>query len=333
MKTLTDKFGRVHDYLRISLIDRCNLNCFYCNPTDNKTKSVKYKYNLTNDELIRLIKIFVINHGVKKIRFTGGEPMIRRDIMDLFERVSEIKKDFPFTIALTSNGTTLAPHLEKLKKLGLDRLNLSLDTLDRQMFEKITGHDEFLPVMESIEMAEKLDFHPLKINAVGMRGLNDRELTKFVDYFKDRSVNLRFIEFMPFGNNDWNDDKFISYQDMKDIIETEFPLKALEQEKHAVAKDYQVKGHKCKVSFISSISDHFCDDCNRLRIGSSGKMKLCLLSKEDSGVNFRELFRSGVSDEKISEMLMSSLQLKDEKHPPVQQLVTFSNNQMMAIGG
>ncbi len=333
MKRLIDGFGRVHDYLRISLIDRCNLNCFYCNPKDNMTKSVRYNYNLTNDELVRLIRLFVVGHGMKKIRFTGGEPMIRRDIMDLFERVSEIKSGHPFELALTSNGTTLAPHLKRLKELGLDRLNLSLDTLDAQMFEQITGHDKIEPVMGSIETALDLGFAPLKINAVGMRGLNDGELTKFVDYFKDRNVNLRFIEFMPFGNNDWNDDRFISYVEMKEIIESEFPLQSLEQEKHAVAKDYQVIGHKCKVSFISSISDHFCDDCNRLRVGSSGKMKLCLLSNSDSGVNFRELFRAGVSDEEISEMLMSSLQLKDEKHPPVQQLVTFSQNQMMAIGG
>lgn len=333
MQILQDSYRRVHDYLRISLIDRCNLNCFYCNPKHNKTQSVRYQENLTLYELHRLVRLFVCELGVKKVRFTGGEPMIRKDIIPLFERVGELKRSHEVQFALTSNGTTLAPHLETLRRLGLDRLNISLDTLDRKRFEHITGHDKIYEVMQSIDKAEEREFRPLKINAVGMRGINDAELADMVSYFKDRNVNLRFIEFMPFGNNDWENDNFISCKDMKSAIESRFSLSPLAPEPNTVAKDFAVSKHKCTVSFISPISDHFCASCNRLRVGSSGKLKLCLLSGDDSGLNIRDLFRSGADDKEIAGRIQAALQFKKEVHPPVQRLVTFSNNQMMAIGG
>ncbi len=333
MQILEDRFHRKHDYLRVSLIDRCNLNCFYCNPKENKSESVRYQQNLTLYELVRLVKLFVLEFNIRKIRFTGGEPMIRKDIIPLFERLYDLKQSHGFQLALTSNGTTLAPHLERLQQLGLDRLNISLDTLDREVFEQITGHDKIYEVLQAIGTAEKLAYHPLKINAVGMRGINDHELVEIVDQFKDRDFNLRFIEFMPFGNNAWKNEKFISCRDMKSAIESRFRLDPLRPEANSVAKDFRVRDHQCTVSFISPISNHFCSSCNRLRVGSSGKLKLCLLSADDSGLNIRDLFRSGLDDKEIAGRIIAALQFKQEVHPPVKQLLTFSENQMMAIGG
>lgn len=334
MKQLIDRFGRVHEYLRFSLIDRCNLNCFYCNPKKSNNNSLRKNEILTFEEIIRLIKIFVINHGIKKIRFTGGEPLIRKNILSLFRQLKEFKKEKYFQLALTSNGVSLYQYLPELQQNGLDRINISLDTMSKKKFKKITGYNLFDNVMKSIENAEELGFLPVNINTVVMNGVNDDELLDFVDFAKNRNINIRFIEYMPFGDNNWDKTDLFTYMDMKRVVETKFRLKYLDHFKNSVAKDYEIIGHIGRVSFISSISDHFCNKCNRLRISSDGKMKLCLFTNGIPALDFKKTLRNpDVSDNDISRMIEKAVLQKDEKHPSVDDILTFEKNNMLQLGG
>lgn len=334
MKKLTDRFGRVHEYLRFSLIDRCNLNCFYCNPKKSKNNSLKREEILSFDEIARLIRIFVRNHGIKKIRFTGGEPLFRKNIIELFKRLNECKRRNDFQLALTSNGVFLNKYLEELKNNGLDRINISLDTLVREKYKKITGYDYLEEVKSAIRLAEDLGYDPVKINTVVMKGINEDEILNFVDFVKDRNINARFIEFMPFGDNSWTQDDLLTYKDMKEIVSRKFDLKVLNNDTNAVAKDYELVGYKGSVSFISSISDHFCSKCNRLRISTDGKMKLCLFTNGKHALEFREILRNpDISDEDISRMIEKAMLLKEEKHPSAEDLIKFEKNKMVELGG
>jgi len=206
---LTDKYNRTHDYLRFSLTDKCNLNCLYCNPTDQKLNLLRNDEILTNDESLRLISIFVKQFEFKKIRFTGGEPLARKDIIDLISALKALHENYSLEIGITTNGTMLFENLNKLKASGVTKLNISLDSLDKIKFQKITGKDKFSNVMDSILLAEELGFYPLKINCVVMKGINDDEILGFVDYFKNKTINVRFIEYMPFSGNCWNEGKFL----------------------------------------------------------------------------------------------------------------------------
>lgn len=333
MRTLSDKFNRVHDYLRISLTDKCNLNCRYCNPVHLHTKKLKRNEILTFDELLRLIEIFTGKLGVKKIRFTGGEPLVRKDILKFFAMLQPLKQQYGFETGLTTNGTLLEDKLSDLKKSGLDRLNISLDTLKPDRFTFITGKDNFHSVTRSIFKASELGFDPLKINMVVMKDLNDDELISFVDFVKDTPMNVRFIEYMPFGSNQWKHDGFISSDEIRSIIETKYQLIALPNGRHNVSEDFGISGHSGKVSFISSISRPFCSTCNRLRIDAKGKMKLCLFSNGENELNFKELLNIGsYTDDDICEFIDNTMQFKREAHPDVTELMNVDNN-MWSIGG
>ncbi len=334
MQTLKDSFSRAHDYLRISLTDKCNLNCIYCNPADSKFKKLHRNEILTYDELLRLINIFTGKLGVTKIRFTGGEPLVRKDVINFFESVNLLKQQYGFEIGLTTNGTLLEDKLYDLKKFGLDKLNISLDSLKPERFKYITGKDNLDSVISSIKKASALGFEPLKINVVVMRFVNDDEIIDFVNLVKDTKMNVRFIEFMPFGNNQWNQNGFISYDEIKNIIEKEYSLTEITSHKNLVAKDYNIQGHTGKVSFISSISNHFCETCNRLRIDAQGKMKLCLFSAGENELSFKELLNDkNYSDDDICGFIENSLQLKKKIHPGIDELLKLEENNMLSIGG
>lgn len=333
MSVLKDKYDRVHDYLRISLTDKCNLNCQYCNPDRSHAEKLKRSDILTFDELLRLIDLFVSQLGVRKIRFTGGEPLVRKDVLKFFEMMYPLKVKYGFDTGMTTNGTLLEDKLPELKRLGLDRLNISLDSLRPERFQFITGRDSFRSVFQAIQKAHELDFHPLKINVVVMKNVNDDELIDFVDFVKDTSMNVRFIEFMPFGNNHWNYDRFISWNETKRIIETKYQLFELPAGPNNVAKDFGIVGSSGKVSFISSISSHFCATCNRLRIDARGNMRLCLFATGENELRFKELLTTGYSDEEICRLIEDTLQLKWKSHPGVEELMSFEQNNMLSIGG
>lgn len=329
---LIDNFGRTYDYVRISLVDKCNLNCIYCNPNNSLTRFDSKKAILSYEELCRLINILVKSLGVKKIRFTGGEPFIRKDVMKFFKMISVLKLENPFEIGITTNGTKLFENLDALYQLGIDRLNISLDTLSQIKFIAITGSDYFNITLSSIHKAVETGSFSVKINAVIIKNINDDELNDFVEYFKQFPITIRFIEYMPFSGNLWDDQKFISWEEMKSIIEKKYTLVEIRHDRR-VSKDYFVEGAKLKVGFISSISNDFCANCNRLRITASGKIKNCLFSSASENNLKNILGDSSVSDKQIIREIKKSLQNKWYKHPSVDELSKLNQNNMMSIGG
>jgi len=329
---LVDNFNRIHDYIRISLIDKCNLNCIYCNPSNTLAKFETNKSILSYEELYRLIKILVRDLEVKKIRFTGGEPLIRKDVMKFFEMVSSLKNQYDFEIGITTNGTQLLDKIEALKKFGIDLLNISLDTLNKTKFIAITGKDYFDETLSAIQKSISLDFKSVKVNAVIIKNVNDDELINFVEYFKSFPITLRFIEYMPFTGNQWDNSKFLSWSEMKSRIEEMFSLTEIKTD-GKVSKDFFVDGTKLKVGFISSISDHFCDSCNRLRITATGQIKNCLFSTPAEKGLKQLLSDESVPDEAISGFLQNSLKSKWLKHPEPEELSHLNQNNMMSIGG
>lgn len=329
---LTDSFGRIHDYVRISLIDKCNLNCIYCNPTNSPISFESNRSILSYEELYRLINILLKNLEIKKIRFTGGEPLIRKDIMKFFQRISLLKNKYDFEIGITTNGTKLIEKLEPLHQFGVELVNISLDTLNRNNFIAITGTAYFDETLAAIHKAMSISFKSVKVNSVIMKNINHCELNSFINYFKDYPITLRFIEYMPFTGNQWDDSKFFSWQEMKTEIDNKYLLTELSGD-GKVSKDYFVEGKSLKIGFISSISNHFCDSCSRLRFTASGKIKDCLFSSASDVSLKTYLADNSISDENIAEIIKNSLQKKWFKHPDVEELIYLKQNNMMSIGG
>lgn len=324
---LVDRFGRRHSYLRISVTDRCNLRCSYCMPPEGIALKKKDEL-LSFEEIFRTAALFV-RLGVRKIRITGGEPLVRKDLELLIGKLAGIKG--LEHLSMTTNGVMLAEKATLLKEAGLQSLNISIDSLKPERFKEITLRDNFDRVIDGINAAEHLAFHPLKLNVVVMKGKNEDEILDFVHFVKNRRMNLRFIEYMPFKDNKWQADAVFSFAEMKSLIEKEFVLEALESEKSAVAKDFQLKGYQGSVSFISSMSDSFCSACNRMRLTADGSIKSCLFY--DAEVNLKEKLRQGCSDEELEEMILYALQQKPEAHPPMEELAEMSNRAMVEIGG
>jgi len=334
MKILTDKYGRVHDYLRISLTDRCNLNCIYCNPVYAKAKFIEKEDILSYINILRLIKIFAGELGFKKFRFTGGEPLARKNIMEFFKALSGLKDKYGFETAITTNGTLLYDKLYDLKKYGIDKINISLDTLKQDSFKTITGRNNFNGVIESIYKAKKNGFDPLKINCVIMKGVNDSEILDFVDFAVKEDINVRFIEYMPFSNNSWNEKVFISYKDVRNKILEKYELVPVSINNGSVSKDYFIKYHTGMVSFISSISDHFCNSCSRLRLTAKGDLRLCLFSTRTNELDLRSMLcNKTITDNEILSALTDYLMLKPKEHPGINELVKLDLNYMLTNGG
>lgn len=327
MNKLIDRFGRVHTYLRISVTDRCNLRCVYCIPTEG----IKWKNReeiLTFEEIIRLAKIFT-DLGIKKIRITGGEPAVRKDLEKLLEKLAKLEG--LETLAMTTNGIFLKEKAGIYKKAGLKALNISLDTLKEKRFRQITFRDNFNDVVEGLYASLNAGFSPLKINVVVMSGVNDDEILDFVNFVKDKPVNVRFIEYMPFKDNNWNSSKFVAYKELKKIIQNNYPLIPILNKPSEVAKDFQISNCLGTVSFITSMSDDFCSTCNRVRLTADGSLKSCLFYQPE--ISLRDLMRKGASDEILVNVIQSVLMLKREGHPPLPELVTHDNQSMVQIGG
>jgi cyclic pyranopterin phosphate synthase len=334
MAVLTDKLGRIHNYIRISLTDKCNLNCSYCNPSSHGYQKLQKDNILNYGELIRLIKIFLFNFHIKKLRFTGGEPLVRKGILDFFELLHDVKIKEDFEFCLTTNGTLLKDKIIKLKELGLSKLNISLDTLNSEKYERLTGNNSHENVISAVQRAEELGFDKLKLNVVVIKGINDGEILDFVDFIKWRNITVRFIEYMPFNGNDWNKKAFMNSEEIKDTIIKKYPLVKIKDNGNQVALDYNIKGYKGEVGFISSISNHFCERCNRIRIKSNGQLKLCLYSKDNDEFDLRKYLRdSSFSDSDIAHFISEKLQLKEKELSGVDKLISLEKNNMVSIGG
>lgn len=324
---LVDTFGRVHTYLRISLTERCNLRCTYCMPEAGVELSPK-SHILTFEEIERLAKLFV-NAGVNKIRLTGGEPLVRKDVELLVERIGRIPG--VETLAITTNGLLLPKKLSRLHAAGVNLLNISLDTLDAHKFEQITRRRGFERVIDAIEDAVRLGYDPVKVNCVVMRGINDDELEAFVALTEERPIEVRFIEYMPFQGNGWNDAKFIPYAEILELLEDRFTLIRCEDGPTDTSKTYQVPGFRGRVGFITSMSDEFCSSCNRLRLTADGALKVCLFGNAE--VSLRDLIRAEAGDDELMEAIENAVRRKKKAHAGLHQLVDLENRPMILIGG
>lgn len=306
---LTDSFGRQHSYLRISLTEKCNLRCQYCMPEEGVPLTPKADL-LTTEEILTLAWLFV-REGVDKIRLTGGEPLIRRDVVDIVARLHQLEG--LKTIGVTTNGINLARLLPSLQKAGLSALNVSLDTLVPAKFEFIARRKGFHKVMEGIHKAIELGYRPIKVNCVVMRGLNEDELLNFVALTEDLPLDVRFIEYMPFDGNKWNFKKMVSYKEMLDTIQQQWPeMEKLPEEKSSTAKAFRIPGFQGQISFITSMSEHFCGTCNRLRITADGNLKVCLFG--NSEVSLRDHLRAGASEEELLTIIGAAVGRKKRQH-------------------
>ncbi|XP_078254898.1 molybdenum cofactor biosynthesis protein 1 isoform X2 [Rhinoraja longicauda] len=306
---LTDGFGRQHSYLRISLTEKCNLRCQYCMPEDGVQLTPRSQL-LTADEIVALARLFV-REGVDKIRLTGGEPLIRPDVLHIVGRLRQLEN--LKTIAVTTNGINLARLLPGLKKAGLDLLNVSLDTLVPAKFEFIARRRGFHKVIEGINKAIDLGYDPVKVNCVVMRGVNEDELLDFVEFTATRPLDVRFIEYMPFDGNKWNFKKMVSYQEMLSVIRQRWPeLQKLPSEDSGTAKAYKVPEFRGQIGFITSMSEHFCGSCNRLRLTADGNLKVCLFGNTE--VSLRDVLRSGATEEELLEIVGAAVSRKKKQH-------------------
>lgn len=274
---ILDQYNRNHDYLRISLTDVCNFRCQYCMPNEDIAFMPSSKL-MSADEIETIAAQFV-KLGVHKIRLTGGEPLVRKDFDVILRKLSK----FPVTLAITTNATRVDRYINLFKEVGLNSLNVSLDTLNPQKFKSITKRDTFKMVINNINLLLKHDFH-VKINMVVMKGINDDEILKFVEWTKHQPIHVRFIEFMPFDKNQWNQETVFTFDAMLDTIEKAYSFIKMKDKKNDTAKKYKPLGHKGTFAVISTMSQPFCSTCNRMRLTADGKMKNCLFSKGETDI-------------------------------------------------
>jgi cyclic pyranopterin phosphate synthase len=309
---LTDLFDRTISYLRLSLTDRCNLQCMYCAPEGRKGNLLRHSDLLTYEELIRVIQA-AVSMGMTKLRLTGGEPLVRREVMRFINQLQGIAglRD----IRITTNGVLLEKYAEELRAAGISKINISLDTLKAERFARITGVDCFAQVWRGIEKAQAVGFAPVKLNMVVMRGINDDELADFARLSRDTDLHVRFIEFMPVGaSSRWNTDTYLCSDRIKERLENFgelIPVPRAETDGPACMFRLGADA-KGKLGFISPLSHHFCDRCNRLRLTSEGKLRACLL--HDTETDLRALLRQGCSNEEIRTALLAAVRSKPQGH-------------------
>ncbi|KAI4175399.1 MAG: hypothetical protein LQ348_006172 [Seirophora lacunosa] len=367
---LTDNFHRQHTYLRISVTERCNLRCTYCMPADGVPLSPS-AHLLTTPEIIYISELFV-KQGVTKIRLTGGEPTVRKDILPLMHEIGQLRSKGLKELCLTTNGISLHRKLDAMVDAGLTGVNLSLDTLDPYQFQIMTRRKGFDAVMKSLERILELNRLgagiKLKLNVVVMRGVNEREIVPFVELGRENDIEVRFIEYMPFDGNKWSQQKMLSYKEMVAIIRQKYlGLCRLQEEgKNETSKTWQIPGFRGKIGFITSMTENFCGTCNRLRITADGNLKVCLFG--NSEVSLRDLLRKendgepvdwaaleamtqvemerqqkssgrtgplgyGERERDLLEVIGMAVKRKKERHAGMGQLENMKNRPMILIGG
>lgn len=272
---LIDQYNRVHDYLRISLTDNCNLRCFYCMPEEDYAFMPNQRL-MQKDEIVQLATLFVQN-GVKKIRLTGGEPLVRKDAAAIIKELGKLGVN----LTMTTNATRIHLFINELKEAGIRSLNISLDTLQKEKFQLLTRRDQFNQVKSNIDLLLANGFK-LKINVVVVKGMNDQEVLDFIAWTKDTPIQIRFIEFMPFDGNKWNSDKLVTLQEMLELIGKKYTIAPLVNEPNDTSKQYAIENHAGSFAVISTMSAPFCNTCNRIRLTADGKIKNCLFSSDET---------------------------------------------------
>ncbi|MDC8002472.1 GTP 3',8-cyclase MoaA [Aureisphaera galaxeae] len=328
---LTDTFGREHTYLRISLTERCNLRCTYCMPAEGIALSPK-SHLMTYEEVYTIAKLFV-DHGVTKIRLTGGEPLVRKDAPIILEKLASL----PVELAITTNAVSVDRFVDTFKKCGIENINVSLDSLNAEKFKQITRRDYFERTFNNILLLVKEGFR-VKINAVLMKDFNDNEIVDFINFTKNHPVAMRFIEFMPFDGNKWNLEKTVSYQEVMDKVHSHFEedqIIRLQDAPNDTSKNYKIEGYKGSFAVISSVTNPFCDTCNRLRLTANGHLKNCLFSSSES--DLLTPLREGKS---IEPVIQKAVQAKLKMRGGMDTLEKLQNpdlhgknRSMIAIGG
>ena len=325
---LIDNYNRRLNYLRISITDRCNLRCIYCAPND-KNPNLPHKEILRYEEILRLVRIGV-RLGISKVRVTGGEPLVRKGVYDFLGQLTQI--DGLSDVSLTTNGVLLKNNIKKIRSAGIKRINVSMDTLSRKKYHEITGHDMFDQVWEGIESAQNMGFDPIKINVVALNGINDDELIEIARLSFSSPFHIRFIEYMPIGTSHLNIGKHLLAPEIQERIKV---LGELIPVKNGIndgpARRYKFKGAKGEIGFIHAISKHFCNECNRLRLTASGKLRACLLS--DSEEDLKGPLRRGCLDSELADVFLRAVSHKPVDHNIASDQPCKVAGQMSAIGG
>ncbi|RZM19326.1 MAG: GTP 3',8-cyclase MoaA [Pedobacter sp.] len=325
---IADSFGRVHDYLRISLTDNCNLRCFYCMPEEDYDFTPASRL-MQPAEILKLAEIFVAN-GVKKIRLTGGEPLVRKDAAEIISSLGKL----PVELVITTNGTRIAEMLPTLKAAGIKHINVSLDTLQPEKFFMMTRRDLFHQVRSNIELLLQHKIG-VKINMVVMKGLNDEEINDFIAWTKHHPVQIRFIEFMPFSGNKWTSNKMFSLEEILAVVNSEYTTLPVKAEPHDTAKSYMIPGHEGSFAIISTMTSPFCITCNRMRLTADGKLKNCLFSTGET-----DLLTPLRNNEEVLPLIMANIWSKKKElggqlpaHFQNLNPDELTNRSMITIGG
>ena len=312
-KLLRDSFRRAIRDLRVSLTDRCNFRCFYCLPHGEPPIAPKEQM-LSYEEIEYLCNIFV-SLGIEKIRLTGGEPMLRRDIETIIRKLVQLKSSGLQDLALTTNGYYLPDRAHSLKDAGLDRITISLDSLKRDVFKQMTGVDVLDRVLAGIQAAKEAELYPIKINAVIVRGHNDDELVDFAAFAREHDLKMRFIEFMPLDSgHDWSRDDVVSGREIREKIGAEFPLVPVDVERGSeTSSRYRfADGAPGEIGIIAPVTEAFCGACSRIRLTADGQIRTCLFSTVEYSV--RDVLRSGASREEIIDYIESVVLKKEPRH-------------------
>jgi cyclic pyranopterin phosphate synthase len=329
-RSLWDSYGRVADDLRISITDRCNFRCIYCMPAEG-LKWLAREDVLRFEEITRLARLFVERYGVRTIRITGGEPLVRVKVEELVGMINDI--DPTLDITMTTNGVLLREKARLLKDAGLKRINISLDTLHMDRFHEIARSDAFKRTMDGIEASREAGLWPIKLNMVVLKGKNDDEVVDFARLAREKGYEVRFIEFMPLdGDGIWRNDLVVPSRRIQEQIEDLFPLVPVADPRPGPATRFKfADGAEGGVGFISSVSQAFCTTCNRVRLTAEGGLRTCLFSLQETPL--RELMRSGASDDHIGQVIEAAVWRKEEGHHINQPDFIKPGKSMSQIGG
>jgi GTP 3',8-cyclase len=325
--TLADKFGRQITDLRISVTDRCNFRCVYCRSANPENHVAEHKL-LSWEELERLARILV-SLGIRKVRVTGGEPLVRAGVEDF---ISSLRAMGVQDLSLTTNGQLLADRCERLVASGLNRINISLDSLDPAKFEKITRTRSFERVIAGIDAAQASPLRPVKVNAVLVRGINEDEVETFAEFARERNLIMRFIEFMPLdADRAWTRALMVPAAEVKSRIEARWPLLPIPHERSETARKYAFADGRGQIGLIAPVTQPFCGFCSRVRLTADGKLRTCLFSKEDH--DLRGLLRGGADDGDIAEQIRSIVMGKEAGHRINEPDFVPPSRTMVYIGG
>jgi cyclic pyranopterin phosphate synthase len=324
---LVDKFGRQITDLRISVTDRCNFRCVYCRSANPENHMAEHAL-LEWEEYERLARILV-GMGIRKIRVTGGEPLVRPGVEDFIARLKVLGVQ---DLSMTTNGHLLAERCDRLVAAGLNRINISLDSLDREKFEQITRTKTFDQVLEGIKAAQASPLRPVKVNAVLVRGINDGEVEAFAEFAREQDIVMRFIEFMPLdADRTWTREQVVTAAEIHRRISARWPLIPVIHERSETARKYRFVDGRGEIGLIAPVSHPFCGHCSRIRLTADGKLRTCLFSKEDHDLKF--MLRGGATDREIGDAIIAIVQKKEKGHRINEADFVPPSRTMVFIGG